>query len=115
MKRRPRPKSKDKGERPADLTFWFRDGFCGGYDARVEANTELSIGRTNSRRALGFIINRNGRMLEGSDFVLDRDQCEELAAYLQQFAPLKKPQGRKPRQISLVALAKHARASAKKR
>ena len=40
-------------ERPADLVFWFKDGFVGGYNARVPADVEVSIGRTNSKRALG--------------------------------------------------------------
>jgi hypothetical protein len=92
------------GERPADLLFWFRDGCCGSYRARVTADVEVSIGRTNSKRALGFIVT-NGE--KKTDFVLDRDQVAELAAFLQQCAlpGLRKPLGRKRAPIiSLAAL-----------
>jgi hypothetical protein len=68
-------------ERPADLLFWFKDGTCGGFQARVEADVEISIGRTNSKRALGFIIMHKKKKV--FDFVLDRDQAAELAAFLQ--------------------------------
>ena len=64
-----------KDERPADLLFWFGDGRLGGYRARVAADTEVSIGRTNSKRALGFVVSRGDTWM---DFVLDRDQGAEL-------------------------------------
>jgi hypothetical protein len=52
------------------------------------------IGRTNSKRALGFIVSRGGTSM---DFVLDRDQVAALAAYIQHCAlpRLLKPLGRK--------------------
>jgi hypothetical protein len=60
------------------------------------------IGRTYSKRALGFIVSRGKARV---DFVLDTDQVAELAAYLQIALPgLLKPLGRKPDQISLAAL-----------
>jgi hypothetical protein len=90
-----------KDERPADLSFWLKDGLAVDYCARVAASTEVSIGRT-IKRALGFIVTRGDTSM---DFVLDRDQVAELAAYLQHYCPaLLKPLGRKQNQLSLVAL-----------
>jgi hypothetical protein len=99
-----RPKNQQKGERPADLLFWFRDGMLAPYRARVAADTEASIGRTNSKRALGFVVSSGDTR---TDFVLDRDQVAELAAFLQHCAlpRLLKPRGPKPDQMSLVALS----------
>jgi hypothetical protein len=89
-------------EQPTDLLFWLGNGSCGGYRARVEAKTELSIGRTDSERALGFIVTRDGTSF---DFVLDRDQVDELAAYLQIVREgLRKPLGRKPDQVSFAGM-----------
>jgi len=90
-------------ERPADLLFWFGNGFCGGYKARVSADTEISIGRTNSKRALGFLVLKKDEQI--ADFALNKDQVAELAAYLQRCAlgGLRKPLGRKPTQMSLAA------------
>jgi hypothetical protein len=100
-------------EQPTDLEFWFKDGFVGGFCARVPAKTEVSIGRTNSERALGFVVTRDGASL---DFVLDKDQVAELAAYLQMMHPrLLKPLGRKPQQISLAATQRHVRRPRRKR
>jgi hypothetical protein len=94
--------SKQK-ERPAHLTFWFQDGFCGGYHARVAASTTVSIGRTDSKRALGFVV-RNGQA--HFDFVLNRDQVEELAAYLQLMHPaLLGPLGPERPQLSITVVA----------
>jgi hypothetical protein len=99
-----RVKSGKKGERAADLLFWFGDGHCARHSARVAADTEVSIGRTDSKRALGFNISSGPAQM---DFVLNRDQVTELAAYLQLQAPrLLKPLGRKPAQISLAAIAR---------
>jgi hypothetical protein len=96
-------RSRQNGERPADIVFWFKDGHLAPYRARVAANTEVSIGRTDSKRALGFIVT-NGK--NKVDFVLDRDQVAELAAFLQQCAlpRLLKPLGPKRSQTSLAAL-----------
>jgi hypothetical protein len=90
-----------RDERPANLLFWFGDGHCSGFDARVAADVEVSIGRTNSERALGFIVTSGKRHV---DFVLDRDQVAELAAFLHiALSRLRSPLGRKPDQLSLVA------------
>jgi hypothetical protein len=94
-------KAKQNDEQPADLSFWLRDGGVAYYRARVPADTEVSIGRTNSKRALGFIVTRGKVSI---DFVLNKDQVAELAAYCRVSLPgLLKPTGRKPDQISLVA------------
>jgi hypothetical protein len=72
--------TQESDERPADLLFWFGDGRLGSYRARVPAETEVSIGRTDSKRARGFILTRGDTQM---DFVLNRDQVAELAAYCQ--------------------------------
>jgi len=94
------PSKEAPNERPADLLFWFRDGTCSQYTARSAADTRISIGRTNSKRALGFVVTRGRKSV---DFVLDKDQVTE-AAYLRIFSPrLLKPRGRKKRQFSIAA------------
>jgi hypothetical protein len=91
----------DNNERPADLLFWFADGFCGTHQARTAASTRVSIGRTNSKRALGFTVSNGEKMV--ADFVLDRDQVGELASFLQVSASgLRKPLGRKRQQLNLA-------------
>jgi hypothetical protein len=101
---RRKPYAQQKGERPADLLFWFGDGHLGGFKARVAAETEVSIGRTNSKRGLGFVVTNGKRAVV--DFVLDRDQVAELAAYLQHCAlpGLRKPLGRKQAQVRLASM-----------
>jgi hypothetical protein len=88
-------------ERPADLVFWSQDGSGGSCDARVEASARVSIGRTDSKRALGFVVSRGETRI---DFVLDKDQVAELAAYLKHCPPLLKPLGPKRNQRSLAAM-----------
>jgi len=86
------------------LRFWMANGNLGWNEPRVPADTEASIGRTDSKRALGFIVRRKHGD-EAIDFVLDKDQVAELAAYLRMSLPrLLEPRGRKPNQISLVAM-----------
>jgi hypothetical protein len=98
MKRKPH---KAVNERPADLTFWYGDGQCSAYTARITADTKVSIGRTDSKRALGFIVTQGKTDVA---FVLDRDQLTELAAFLNFYAPrLFKPLGRKKQQFSPAA------------
>jgi hypothetical protein len=43
-----RPRKQD--EQPTDLLFWSGDGHLMCHRARVPADTEVSIGRTNSKR-----------------------------------------------------------------
>jgi hypothetical protein len=82
-------------ERPADLLLWWKDGMLMSCDAaESRSHTEVSIGRTNSKRALGFIVTRGNKTM---DFVLNKDQVARLACYLtKQDARLLKPRGRKP-------------------
>jgi hypothetical protein len=47
-------------ERPADLLLWFKDGSAGTCRPRVKADVTVSVGRTDSKRALGFVV-RNER------------------------------------------------------
>jgi hypothetical protein len=87
--------------------LWGKDGECFRFRARVEADTEVSIGRTDSKRALGFVVKKHGKK-QFVDFVLDKDQVAELAAYLQCMLPvLRKPLGRKRDEgLSLVGILK---------
>jgi hypothetical protein len=89
-------------ERPAELLFWLADGALMGFKPRVPPEVEVSLGRTDSKRALGFVVSRGDVMM---DFVLDKDQVVELAAYLELALPrLLEPRGRKlDQQISLAA------------
>jgi hypothetical protein len=48
-------------ERPANLLLWVEDGKCYPCRARVTADTEVSIGRTDSKRALGFVVSSRKR------------------------------------------------------
>jgi hypothetical protein len=70
-------------ERPCDITFRL-NGSLYPHRARVKANTQLSVGLTDSERALGFIVSRGDQQLE---FVLNKDQVEELVAYLRFISP----------------------------
>jgi hypothetical protein len=90
----------EPNERPTDLLFWLRDGFCVPHRARLAASAKVSIGRTDSKRGLGFVVTVGKSEL---DFTLDKDQVAELAAFLQiKLSGLRKPIGRKPDQISLM-------------
>ncbi len=91
-----------RDERPTDLLFWPKDGMWWRYRPRVPASAEVSIGRTNSKRGLGFIVTNGTKKV---DFTLDKDQVAELAAFLQNaLSGLRKPLGRKQKQLSLVAM-----------
>jgi hypothetical protein len=104
-KRSKRPRSPFKDERSTDLHLWIRDGAGGGCNARLHADMELSIGRTNSMRGMGFVVGvaddlRQLNWTRHDDkqmsFVLDRDQCAELIAYLRaQLKGLRRPIGRR--------------------
>jgi hypothetical protein len=107
MNRRSECKPPANGERPANLLFWFRNGMCGRYDARVDTDLQISIGRTDSERGLGFLVLK-GKDRDDcwADFVLDKDQVAELAAFLQRcmLPALRKPLGRKKDHVSVAAL-----------
>jgi hypothetical protein len=97
-----RPRSPFKGERSADMMPWAQNGATGRSPARLAADVVLSVGRTDSERALGFLLYADGDKKlpkfenDQIDFVLDRDQIEELIGYLQsQLGRLRKPLGRR--------------------
>jgi hypothetical protein len=99
-----RPKSKYKNEQSTDVILWPKDGCLCSHDARVDATTELFVGRTNSKRAIGFVITRGKQQI---DFVLDRDQVENLAAFLNaSLAGLSKPAGRRRPYLNFADLAR---------
>jgi hypothetical protein len=114
MKPKKRPQSPFKDERSADVTLWIADGAAVDADARVAADIEVSIGRTNSRRGVGFIVGSAGdchslnpaRRDNGqTSFVLDRDQVAELIRYLRvQLGRLKRPLGRKTDSIMFTRM-----------
>jgi len=99
-----RPRSPFKDERSADLHLWIENGYACVASARLAAEMEVSIGRTNSERAMGFVVGVVGdchrlKWTRHDDkqmaFVLDRDQVVELIGYLQsQLSWLRKPLGR---------------------
>jgi hypothetical protein len=97
MARKTKRTKKVPDERAANLLFWFADGWLSGIDAltKAKADTEVSIGRTDSKRALGFVVTQDGGYKE---FVLDREQVVQLARFLDiQERRLLKPKGsRKP-------------------
>jgi hypothetical protein len=73
---------KRNDERPARLLVWFRDGMCGGYDARVPADVEVSIGRTDSKQALGSsrrLALRGQQWLPGGGAHGDPWNCADIA------------------------------------
>jgi hypothetical protein len=81
-------------ERPADLLLWWKDGAISGCDAaETRADTEVEIGRANSKRALGFIVTRGRKTME---FVLNKEQVARLAHYLTIQDARLLPRGRKP-------------------
>jgi hypothetical protein len=89
-------KKKADGERPADLTFWLKDGFISGSSVEDSGpqDTEISIGRTNSKRALGFVVIRKG--MDSVDFVLNKAQVADLVKFLQFQLPRLQPTKLKP-------------------
>jgi len=108
-----RPRSPFKHERSADLTLWIADGFAGGQPARVATDIEVSVGRTNSERAIGFVVykKKTGRRLDPNHpdnmaaFVLDRDQVTALIGLLQaKLRTLRRPHGRKTDSFEFLRL-----------
>jgi hypothetical protein len=70
------------GEQRVDVLFWLHDGrliWHDGHHRRGVKLPEVSIGRTNSKRGLGFVVS-NGS--QDTLFVLDRSQVENLHAFL---------------------------------
>lgn len=81
-------------EKPAKLVLWMMNGSVFDCEPPNHADIKVSVGRTNSKEALGFVVtNGEDRMM----FVLDKYQVAELAAYcLIQLKRLKKRRGPKP-------------------
>lgn len=67
-------------ERAATLLLWFGDGALKPVEGPAGTVVELSIGRTASKRNLGFILTEEKK--RETDFVLSRAQVEELHRYL---------------------------------
>jgi hypothetical protein len=77
-------------EQSVEVTVWMGDGFCGSYPGGDSSWPELSIGRTDSKQALGFIIHDQERKAITA-FVLNREQLKHLIPYFQgQLRRLKK-------------------------
>lgn len=67
-------------EQSADLWLWARNGCLDCFSPRPGLPV-VSVGRTDSRRALGFTF-REARGQELAAFVLDRAQVKALRDYL---------------------------------
>lgn len=67
------------GEQRVDLALFYRDGHLVPVRGVGRRLPDLSAGRTDSRRGLGFILRRNGRRVA---FVLDHEQVKALHVYL---------------------------------
>jgi hypothetical protein len=73
---------KTTDEQSADLILWRGDGCVANHKSGKPRLPEVSVGRTDSRRGLGFQITKpNGA--EITAFVLDRAQVQALSRYLQ--------------------------------
>jgi hypothetical protein len=68
-----------ESERKANLELWWRDGAVAESRATKRVTTEMSIGRADSKRHLGFIVKQNKVTV---DFCLDRSQVAELTRFL---------------------------------
>ena len=84
-------------ERPAKLQFWLRDGFTfrDSDDIVRSGDLEISIGRTDSRRGLGFAMTKRE-----SHFTLTRRQVDELIAFLT--FQVRRLQGKRAPKMSLL-------------
>jgi hypothetical protein len=126
-----RPRSPFEHERSCDLLLWPQNGSCGGPEARFAAEVVLSVGRTGSKRGMGFLLYAVGHKKlprfknDQIDFVLDRDQVVDLIGYLQQqlnrlcsplgpkaggsrrFAALREPAFRLERALENAAIEAH--------
>jgi hypothetical protein len=75
MKRIPRD------EQRVNLLLWYRNGTLVPTNGRGRSLPELSVGRTDSRRGLGFQFRLRGKKAIAS-FVLDREQMHDLQQFL---------------------------------
>jgi hypothetical protein len=60
------------------LTAWLEDGRFMSCPPAGDWDTEVSIGRTGSKQALGFTVEKGDTKM---DFVLDQEQVAFLAEY----------------------------------
>jgi len=98
-------------ENPVDLHLWLRNGCLSWVDAagraalkarKLNGLPEVSVGRTDSKKALGFVVVDGDRKL--AEFVLDRTQVVELVAYFILQLPRLKPAGVTPPYLSHAGL-----------
>jgi len=82
-------------EQRVNLTLWFQNGSAFTHDGEGERRghwrfPEVSVGRTDSERGLGFLLIDPKTNATRAEFVLDRTQVENLHAFLgHQIARLK--------------------------
>ncbi len=91
-------------ENPVDLLLWFKDGDCTSASpalkelkGRKRKLPWVSVGRTDSRRALGFVVEDVDRK-HLAEFVLDKKQVQELIRYLSGQLPRLRAGGKRPRE-----------------
>jgi hypothetical protein len=96
-------------EQRVDLALWFGDGKLMSHAGEGNGLLEVSIGRTNSERGLGFLLLDAKTRKPLAEFVLDRTQVENLHAYLGGQIGRLKPMRWPPHVISLPAVARLGR------
>jgi len=101
--------AKKADEQRVDLEFWMKNGFLFPHNGQGRSLPTVSIGRTDSERGLGFLLEEAKTRKTLAAFVLDRSQVENLHAYLGgQIGRLKKMRW-PSNALSLPALAERAR------
>ncbi len=76
---------KSTAERLVDLEVWWKDGALQRYPGRSRSKLPtVEVGRTDSRRGLGFVVETGERTGEGQHalFFLAREQVERLRDFL---------------------------------
>ena len=70
----------ERTEHWSDLKAFLRDGVCPGVASGARPTRRITLGRTWSKRGLGFEIeDMSGTLL--AEFVLDREQVEFLRSF----------------------------------
>ena len=69
-------------EQRVDLTLWFQNGSAMPHAGQGTGLHEVSIGRTDSERGMGFLLLDQKTGKTRAEFVLDRTQIENLHAFL---------------------------------
>jgi len=84
-------KPKAPAEQTVDLTLWMKDGVVAVKRGRGSKLPDVSVGRTDSKRRVGFMVEApSGR--EIVRFALDRAQVQSLRDYLD-YSLSNRPQG----------------------